>query len=265
MNPREERSKEVPLGGGNITPVVRVGSTVRRTLNSWSGTIQLLLQHLESKGYRGAPRFLGLDAEGREILTYLPGRVGVPPYPLPSFVWADEALREVGKLLRELHDATEDFRPEYSAWAYPAGEPGEVVCHNDAAPYNTVFEEGLPTAFIDWDIAGSGPRVWDLAFVAWRWVPLYSDAMCVAIGADPPPDRRERLLLLCESYGWHSPALLLEAVRNRQREHYEGMKQLAETGDPIWVRLWDEGHAEGILRDIQYLDENYDFLRRDLR
>lgn len=37
--------------------------------------VQAVLLHLEAVGFEGAPRFLGVDDEGREILTYIEGDV----------------------------------------------------------------------------------------------------------------------------------------------------------------------------------------------
>jgi hypothetical protein len=36
-----------------------------------SRTVHALLQHLESHGFTSCPRLLGIDAQGREMLTYL--------------------------------------------------------------------------------------------------------------------------------------------------------------------------------------------------
>ena len=47
-----------------------------------------------------------------------------------------------------------------------------MICHNDVAPYNTVFVDGRPRALIDFDTAGPGPRVWDIAYAAYTFVPL---------------------------------------------------------------------------------------------
>ena len=72
-------NQEIPLTGGNVnTGVVRVDNTVRRMVTSASPTIHRLLLHLEAKGFAGSPRFLGIDAKGREILTFFEGETGIP-------------------------------------------------------------------------------------------------------------------------------------------------------------------------------------------
>ena len=63
---------EIPLFGGtaNRGQVYRVGETVRRPLRPSAPGVHALLRHLEDVGFDGAPRVLGVDAEGREVLTY---------------------------------------------------------------------------------------------------------------------------------------------------------------------------------------------------
>src|SRR5260221_11641733 len=66
--------KEVPrTGTWGARGVVRGGDTVRRPLGDGSERIHRLLCHLESAGFAGAPRFLGVDSRGREILTFIEG------------------------------------------------------------------------------------------------------------------------------------------------------------------------------------------------
>ena len=74
--------------------VVRVGDTVRRPVGPHSPLVHALLTHLESIGFEGAPRFLGIDHAGREVLSYVDGEVAGRPRP----PWiADEArLASVG-------------------------------------------------------------------------------------------------------------------------------------------------------------------------
>src|SRR5213078_4997821 len=101
-----------------------------------------LLRHLEGSGFAGAPRFLGIDERGREVLSFIEGDVPDdirPDYP-------EETLREAALLIRAYHDAT-------------AGFAAEVVCHNDLGPPNTVFRDGSPVALIDFDAAAPGARM----------------------------------------------------------------------------------------------------------
>src|SRR5687768_8521318 len=133
---------EVELVGGNVTPVVRVGDTVRRAMGPWSGAVHALLRHVEAVGFDGAPRVLGVDQRGREILTFVAGEVG--HYPLSGWMWSDAVLGAVGRLLRRYHDATVGFEPPAgAAWrmVYPDPARHEVICHNDVAPYNAVFRD----------------------------------------------------------------------------------------------------------------------------
>jgi hypothetical protein len=47
----------------------------------------------------------GYDDQGREVVTYVEGRIAHPnPY-------TDEGIWQVGRLLRALHHATAGFRP----------------------------------------------------------------------------------------------------------------------------------------------------------
>src|SRR5271165_6858905 len=96
--------EEIPLAGGRTTSsVVRVGDTVRRPLKSNSPFVHALLTHLESKGFAGAPRFLGIDSENRAMLSFIPGFV---PDNLGEF--SDAKISAAASLLRALHDATRD-------------------------------------------------------------------------------------------------------------------------------------------------------------
>ena len=99
--------EEVVLPGGNMTRVVRLGNTVRRTAGAWTPTIHALLRHVRAAGFCAVPEPLGIDAQGREILSLLPGRVAT--YPLEEFVLAEQTLVRVARMLRAYHDATADF------------------------------------------------------------------------------------------------------------------------------------------------------------
>ncbi|MFJ7201057.1 MULTISPECIES: phosphotransferase [unclassified Streptomyces] len=145
---------EEPLSGGRITPgVVRVGSTVRRPAAASSSFVADLLDRLWQQGFTGAPRHLGFDAAGREVLSYLPGWV-----PARFQRWTDPQAAAAGSLLRALHDATRGSR---LAGRHP------VVCHHDPGPNNAVFANDVPVAFIDFDTAAPGDPLEDLGYMAW--------------------------------------------------------------------------------------------------
>ncbi|WP_448060471.1 phosphotransferase enzyme family protein [Cellulomonas hominis] len=205
---------EEALTGGGSTVVIRVGGTVRRTAGLWTPTVHALLRQVRDRGLTDVPEPLGIDADGREILSYLPGEV--PQHPMPAWVWSAQVLRDSGRLMRRLHDATVGFDTAGAVWQLPAHEPAEVICHNDLAPYNMVFRDGGVAGLIDFDTASPGPRLWDLAYLAYRIVPLTGSPDPTAPPASSRPERLDELL---SAYGMTWPrAEVLATVRVRLAE-----------------------------------------------
>ena len=65
----------------------------------------------------------------------------------------------LGKALRRYHDVVRAFDPgEEACWRVGcrALEPGEIVCHGDFAPWNTLWTSGSLVGIIDWDMAEPG-------------------------------------------------------------------------------------------------------------
>ncbi|MGE0151946.1 MAG: phosphotransferase [Reyranellaceae bacterium] len=153
--------EEIPLAGGRVTTgVVRIGDTVRRPMASDRTLQQDFLRFLQARGFAGAPRFLGRDEKGREILSFLPGQV---PDDLGHY--EDGQLAAAARLLRAFHDAGSGFAAAAAAGA-------ETMCHNDWGPPNAVFRDGLPWAMIDFDTLQPGARLWDLGYSAFAWLDL---------------------------------------------------------------------------------------------
>ncbi|MGY1593459.1 phosphotransferase [Geodermatophilus sp. SYSU D00708] len=214
----EEREPEVVLTGGltNRGRVVRIGDTVRRPQRSTSPATRALLGHLADVGFRGAPRFLGVDDRGREVLSYVAGTAVTPPY--PAWALTDEALVSVAHLLRDYHRAVSTFDPAPHAWPPSPPPPfaGTLVSHNDPNLDNVVFRDGRAVALIDFDLASPGSRVWDVACAARLWAPLRPDRHI--------PDRRrgralDRLRLFVDSYGLTGPErerVALAVLRNHE-------------------------------------------------
>ncbi|MFT2690466.1 phosphotransferase [Clavibacter zhangzhiyongii] len=184
-----------PLAGGNMNRVEREGDTVLRDAGPWTPTVHRYLRHLALAGIEGIPEPLGIEG-GRERLSFLPG--DVPVYPLPDWIWADDVLVQAGRRLRELHDASVGFALDGAIWQSNTKVPSEVICHNDFAPHNLVFADGRLTGVIDVDMCSPGPRIWDLAYLATRAVPLTGSTPEGAPGMD---DARRRVRLLLDAYG----------------------------------------------------------------
>lgn len=250
-------SADEPLTGGTVTPVVRVGDTVRRATGPWSPAVHALLRHLADRGFPGAPRFLGLDDRGREILTYLPGEVTVDGP--PAGLHTSAALRGAAELLRAFHDASIGLTgPAPDDWQLQVGAPvgGPVICHNDVGPYNAVYRGGRPVAFIDWDFAAPGPREWDVAYALWRFVPLYDDAACARLGWPVVP-RGPRIARFLDAYGLDRPADLAELVLRRMDVTRTTIRTWAEAGNPDYVRLRDEGRLTEISENMRYVERSH--------
>ena len=245
---------------GNLSSVWRRGDTVRRSTGPWTPAVHALLHHLAAAGFDGAPRVLGIDAQGREVLSYLEGEV--PAYPVPASLWSDQVLETAARLLRRFHDATAGFHLAGAVWRSGAGAPGggEVICHNDVAHYNTVFRAGRPVAFIDWDFAAPGPRAWDLAYAAYRFVPMAHDEHGPVFGVPLPVDRPGRLRRLCDAYGLDDRSRFVDVLLERIEAVCHLIVDQAAQGDPAFRRFLAEGHVAGYRRDLRFIES----IRADL-
>ena len=198
------------LTGGNMNVVERDGDTVLRIAGPWTPTVHRYLDYLAMAGISWAPRPLGIEGD-RERLTFVHG--DVPLYPLPSWVWSEEILRSGAARLRQLHDASIGFGLDDAVWQSRTKVPSEVICHNDFAPHNLAFEDGVLVGAIDFDMCSPGPRLWDIAYFATRAVPLTADT---PVGAPTMAEARRRVDVILAAYGsnasWHD-VLRLAIIR----------------------------------------------------
>jgi Ser/Thr protein kinase RdoA (MazF antagonist) len=176
-----------------------VGDTVRRPLKPNSAFVAQLLDVLARRSFVGAPRHLGIDAQGRDILSFIPGEV-----PEKWRRFEDAQVESAARLLRAFHDATQgsELAPD-----------GQVVCHYDCGPSNFVFQAGLPVALIDFDMAAPGLALEDVGYLAWAW--------CVSSKPtrEPAQQQAAQVRLIADAYGLVSEqrAGLVEAMIERQR------------------------------------------------
>jgi hypothetical protein len=183
------------LPGGNMNAVERDGATVTRHAGPWTPTVHRYLRYLLRAGVDWIPQPLGIEGT-RERLSFVGGEV--PLYPLPAWVWEERVLVAGARKLRRLHDASIGFGLDGAVWQSPAKVPAEVICHNDFAPHNLAFDDGMPVGAIDFDMCSPGPRLWDLAYFATRAVPLTQEPTPDAPGMD---QARRRVQVILDTYG----------------------------------------------------------------
>lgn len=226
---------------GQSGGVEQVGRTVRRPAGPWTPAVHEYLAFLAAEGLRGVPEVQGLDGD-REVLTYVSGR-GVP---IDREVVLDDVLVEAVSWLRDFHDIADGFRPD-GPRRWRAGdaelEAGEIICHNDPGTYNWIIESGHFVAMIDWDMAGPGQPIDDLAFLAWTAIPF-----------NRPPDECggdeeivRRLDLVVDAYGEWGPLTLLEAVADRMALACSRIQAGQERGDAAMINLGKVGEPQRTL------------------
>ena len=147
--------REIPLPGGHVNRVVRAGDTVRREPGQRAEFVHRVLLHFEQRGWSGAPRFLGSDGQGREILSY----VGLGPEVTDVGVAAER--------IRVLCDAY--------GWAEPLGRVIDTVLW-----WQERCWRGIEAGAADGDaslVALRGDGVADAVRAAWWWVSEHRDVL----------------------------------------------------------------------------------------
>jgi hypothetical protein len=263
MSVRVQACEELLLGGtANAGLVTRVGDTVRRPLRPTSSSTRALLDHLERAGFAGAPRYLGTDERGREVLSYVPGAAVLKPY--PDWALTDSALASVATLLRGYHDAVADFDSSAYEWAHPlpARFRGGIVCHNDPNLDNVIFADGQAVALIDFDLAAPGCAGWDLAGAARLWAPLEIDI------DRPPVTGRSlwRLRLFADAYGATTAQReqLLEAMVPCHDWCCQIVKDAVGFGHETFSRYWHGGGSDTARQTRQWLATQTSSMREAL-
>jgi 8-oxo-dGTP pyrophosphatase MutT (NUDIX family) len=218
-----------PLGGGLVAGPSRIGETVRRPTGPWTPAVHDLVHHLRSAGLPLIPAVHGFDDEGREVLDHLPGRtVGVGP--VPDDFRSPRLLTDIGAWTRRFHEASATFPRTARTWrrGVLAPGPGGVICHHDLSPGNVVLDDaGHLAGVLDWDMAGPGHPLDDVAYAAWQFVLRHGD---------PVPAEAARLQALADGYG-ADPVVVLDRVGPRLRGAVRFMRRGAAAGDPGLQRL----------------------------
>jgi Phosphotransferase enzyme family len=255
---------EVALGGGMGSggQVVRVGDTVRRPWRDHTESVHAFLDHLAGVGFIGAPRVLGCDPRGREVLSWLDGDVGIPPF--PDWVADEELLLGVADLQRSMHAAAQGFTPPPGAvWDtanLPPAAPDAIVCHNDLCVENVVVCGRTVVGFIDFDFAAPADPLLDIAIAARHWMPV-RDRADIA-------DARGELDLVARFHRFTDVHELDRPARATVVGHLGdyldralvSMRARAEGGNESYRQVWAQGYPLQNRRSRQWLDTHADAL-----
>lgn len=260
---------EFELPRGDVTEgVVRIGDTVRRPHQPTSDFVEAYLRHLEAAGFDGAPRWLGRDERGRDVLTFLEGRV--PGSPVDEWATRDDVLPGVASLLRRLHDASEGFDPPRRTPEpgrpepiFPAGEP-LLVAQRDMTPQNTVFRGDGAIGVVDFDLSDRTTRSVDFINTAMHWVPLVAEEDLEPALADRDAGRRLRLMYDAYGRDRFDVELLLDAAALRFEGSHAVMEWAARTKGGGWARMWEEGVGDVIRRRVAWFRSTREELERAL-
>ncbi len=254
---------EETLHGGNVSFVKRAGNTVKRSLSENAGRIHMLLRHLEQKGYTYSPRFIGIDSGGCEVLSFIEGEAGNDP--MKEYMWSDESLARIAIMLRFYHDAVSDF-PFDASWKPLIGTlpPYELICHNDFARYNIIFngKEKLPAGIIDFDVAAPGSRLWDIAYTLYTCVPLSRFYEVVPGGKIDYTNaeagkRKSRIALFFTKYGIPHPDNLFDIVLARLSGLCQLIEKKANEGNPAFQKMRQDKHIEHYQEDRKFIKAHW--------
>ncbi len=217
---------------------------------------------MRGRGFAGAPKPLGFDEQGREVLEFVEGKVA--GHPIPKWAAAPRVAFSVGELLREFRSAAESYEHE-----------GEVRCsheppgqyqdgswgHNDATPGNVVFRAGRAFALIDFDWAAPSDPLWDLANAAQHWGPACDpkDSSGAFRGSDPG----ERIRELAAGYGATAEQRhrLIAAIQDSLDWAGQYVEDQARSGHAGFASIFDSNYRAAHERARRWLRANSARLR----
>lgn len=249
--------KKEMLSGGRIGKIFKESERVIRPANKWTPHVHSFLRFLYENGFKNIPIPYEITEDGKEIVSFVEG--DVYNNRLPDFLQREDTLVSVAKMLRRFHDIGELYIKNLTGredWMLPVICPIEVMCHGDFAPYNVTFMDDKASGMIDFDTLHPGPRIWDIAYAIYRFVPFVSPHnpdYCEDINRQIAKAR-----IFIDAYGLEAgerkklPGMMVERL-----ESLVGyMKQQAELGNHDFIRNIQDGHLDLYMQDIQYIKEH---------
>ncbi|GFZ33152.1 trifolitoxin immunity domain-containing protein [Clostridium zeae] len=254
------------LLGGNSTSVYKQNETVFREQKAWSSTIHSVLRHLEKVGYTNGPRFIGIDNSGMEVLSFVPGECK-DNYPFTNDKNEQlSIIKKVAVMIRRFHDATLSFKgTDEDKWMFSYNGPleKEVICHNDIAPYNITFVDDIPYGMIDFDTCCPAPRIWDIVYALYRFVPfsekVYDAEKQKYRSYDVDIDkefRKNSIGAFFDAYGMKCPYDLFEQMIARLQSLADLIYSEAKNGNSVFRTMMEDGHRDLYLTEIDFIREH---------
>jgi thiamine kinase-like enzyme len=147
----------------------------------------------------------------------------------------------------------------------PAAYPVEVMCHGDFAPYNVTIVNDEAAGIIDFDTLHPGPKMWDVAYAIYRWVPFNSPNNPDCQGSTKEHIRKAKLFL--DTYGADSESRnsFVGVLIKRLTSLTDFMRHEAEIGNQDFQLHIKEGHLQKYQHDIEYLQENEEEITHGIR
>jgi hypothetical protein len=218
--------------------VLKVGDTRRRPVRENTPLVDRVLGVLEAARVAWAPRFLGIDEDDREILSWLPGRAVTSS--------AEIDLAVIARMVRQLHDLTEGL---------VVGD--ECVIHDDLQPRNVVVAGDGSIGLIDWEQTRPGGRVEDLAGLCWSF--------CEPFDGQTVREVSDRWKLVVDTYGLPEPDQLVPTMLRRMLRCADDIHRNAAAGSARHQALLERGDAAGITAAHDWVEAHADALVRGWR
>lgn len=245
---------EILDGGRN--GIYRKDKYVFRPAEIWTKDVHNYLKYLHSKGFTKVPYPVDINKDGLEQVSFVEGTVynGL----LPDWVKSDQALISFCTLIKQFHEIGEKYVRSLSGnerWMLPTRMPIETMCHGDLAPYNIVMEGDKAIGIIDFDTLHPGPRLWDIAYSLYRWIPLMSANNPENFGSEE--DKQRRFDLFIKTYGITGidNKRIIQVVIKRLEYLIRFMEAEARNGNATFKQHIEDGHLGQYQEDLRYISK----------
>ena len=253
------------LHGGREGKIAKAENKVIRPANPWTPHVHAFLSFMHENGFTSLPKPYGINADGLEVVSFVEGTVYNDSF--PDELLTDEILREAATLLRRYHNTAAGYMDRltgHEIWMLPPRTPAEVLCHGDFAPYNMTILNGHVHGLIDFDTLHPGPRLWDLAYAVYRWVPFVSPTN--PDYHDDLDEQLRKLKVFADTYGLSAeekgklPAMMIERLQCL----VAFMTEQADDGNEDFQKNIEDGHVRLYLEDIQYIRTHQETMLKTL-